>query len=220
MAVPANRTFWKMVRVLHQFEGTRCLWRVPLAGLLLSATALLPFAGAIAGVYLAADTDRLPLVILGVLCAVGSAVTAPTLWRHRPWARLISGRLWSYERPVPAPIVPVLVEERDLDRALAAVRRAKLNPSGILRLGQPPPDVPFLRTKITVMEAADWAASSSDEALVRRVVEVFRTARITARVAGIDIRAITTEPTTPAAPSPDRGTDKGLANIQHPASRS
>jgi hypothetical protein len=48
-------------------------------------------------------------------------------------------------------------------------------------------------TKIKVMEPADWAASPSDEALVRRVAEVFRAARITARVAGIDIGATRTE---------------------------
>ena len=52
---PEHRTFREMVWLLREFEGPRCLWRVPAAAMIYAAPALLTLAGAVAAIYIGSD---------------------------------------------------------------------------------------------------------------------------------------------------------------------
>jgi hypothetical protein len=176
-----------MVSRLRQYEGWRCLWRLPAAALVLIGISLLPFVGFAGGAYLAADLDRVGFVVLGSVAAVGSSLVATLVWPRRPWRQLIAKRLWSYERPNAEAAVPVLIHDRDLERAQAALRGRKLNPCSALRIGSPAPDAPDLTIKIDVMEPANFPQAPSDEERVQRVVDALGSAGIPARVSGTGV---------------------------------
>jgi hypothetical protein len=96
-------------------------------------------------------------------------------------------RLYSFEQPKPATIVPVLVGDDDFIPAATALRGARFNPARARMIGTPPPDALELTTHIGVDEPAAWPQSQSDEDRIRRIAAVFERAEMRARIATTDI---------------------------------
>lgn len=167
--VMSPQPFRRMARVLHQFEGWRCFWRFPIAGLLRVLPWVIALGGAVGGIYMGADL-KFPLVVVGAI---------------------IARRLWEYERPDPERATNVLVLPSYLERAEQVLRRNKLSPSGAHTVGTPPPDAPMLTTQITVTEPRAWARSHSNAGRVERIASVLDRADIRARVAGRDVAEAT-----------------------------
>jgi hypothetical protein len=177
--------FWVMVRALRSYEGWRCLWRLPVAGMAVSMTVLLPAAGAVATVYIGAD---LKLAHVALAALVGVGVTYGTNWyaRRKLWRGTFSHRLWTYEKPNPFGAVPILVKHDDVPAARRALCHDRLHLTGIAIGGNPPADAPELNTRASVEEPAAWTRSATDEERNERVRSVLADARIRARVAGTD----------------------------------
>jgi hypothetical protein len=187
MIVLSPQPYRRMVRVLREFEGWRCLWRLPLAAVMFLAVVLLPLVGTVAGIYIGASL-KLICVVAGAAVTLGSAGIASAMWRRKPWRGIVARRLWTFEAPAPATEVPVLVRnERDVDALCKAMRRAHFNPSSMLHVGTPPDDAPDLRFRVTVQEPERWKRSSSDADRLKRIADVLRKAGVRARVAGLDV---------------------------------
>jgi hypothetical protein len=176
----------RMVRALREFEGWWCLWRLPVAAVMLLAVALLPLAGTVMGIYIGASL-KLTAVVVGSAVTLGSGAIAAALWRRKPWRGIIARRLWTFEAPAPATEVQVLVCNEDVDVLCKRLRRAHFNPSSKLYLGTPPDDAPELRFLVRIQEPARWKRSSSDADRVKRIADVLRKAGLRARVAGLDV---------------------------------
>lgn len=184
--VGTERRFWEMVRTLREFEGSRCLWRAPVSGLLyIGIRLLLPVGGTVGGIYLGSDLQPVWVVVAAVL-SLGSVALAARLARPKPWRALVADRLYTFEKHV-SNEVPVLLRERDLPAARTALRSARLNPARQRHLGVPPDDAQDLDLMLLVAEPEKWAQSTSDDDRIQRVGSVFRGAGIRARVAGHDI---------------------------------
>jgi hypothetical protein len=187
MIVLSPQPYRRMVRVLREFEGWRCLWRLPLAAVMFLAVVLLPLGGTVAGIYIGASL-KLIAVVAGAAVSLGSAGIASAMWRRRPWRGIVAHRLWTFEAPAPATEVPVLVRnDKDVDVVYKALRRAHFNPSSMLHIGTPPDDAPDLRFRVTVQEPERWKQSSSDADRVKRIADVLRKAGSPSRVAGVDV---------------------------------
>lgn len=190
--VVAQQPFWRMVRVLRDFEGWRCLWRVPIAGLLRVLPWVVGLAGGVGAIYIAANLEFVHVVV-GVLAGAVSTTAATWLARREPWRSIIAGRLWTYERPEAVPETSVLVQPASLDRSVRALRRDKLNTARARAISAPPPNAPTLTTEIVVVEPSAWARSGSDADRIVRIAEILKGANVRARVAGRDVFPSTSE---------------------------
>jgi hypothetical protein len=180
------RSMRELVAALGEYEGRRCLWRVPVALLARLAGPALLASVFITTTYLAADAGNFGRVALAAALAVLLTPLEARIRRQRPWRMVVARRLHSYEAPNPLSGAPVLVSPADAQRARLALRRARFNPPAGLRVGQPPADALDLNYQLRVEEPVAWTASQSDEDRVRRVLLVLGRARVRARVAGID----------------------------------
>jgi hypothetical protein len=174
-----------MIRLLWQFDGRRCIWRVLMAALAYSGVRLLPFVGTIAGIYIGSDL-KLYHVALGAVVSVGSGSLALGISRRVPWRALFERRLWTYEEPNPLGFVELLVREGDFTTAFRALRRARLTPLYGASVGTPPDDAPDLTARVGVQEAQAWTRSASDDDRLWRIATVLAAAGLRARVASID----------------------------------
>jgi hypothetical protein len=144
-------------------------------------------------VAIAANTYLAGRVVWPVVAGVGVATAALTalagkLWLRRPWLRPVANRLWTYESDERLPwAVRILVRRDDDLRAASALRHAKFNPYWFKRIPAPPPDALDLIIEIAVVRPSPWHEPVSDEQQVEDVADVFRTAGIRARVAGVDV---------------------------------
>jgi hypothetical protein len=178
-----------MVRALREFEGWRCLWRVPASGLLYLAVPILFVGLAVSGAAISGnDFNVETAVIAAVVTVVGSTYVIPRLSRRQLHRKLIAERLWTWEKPNPATDVPVLIRELDVDEAKRVLRRAGFNPGPFMtKLGAPPDDARDLSVRFGVQEPEAHPQSASDEDRVRRVAEALSAVGIRARVAAVDV---------------------------------
>lgn len=141
------------MKALRLYEGRRCYWRVAAGALALGATAALLVALAVLTVQLPNDGAlSLGVFIAAVLIVVAPSI-AKALRRWRPWRQLIARRLSSYEqisRDDRGAAVPL--PEADVQRAVATLRQARLNPAATRQLGSPPPDAPRFTVEVTAYE--------------------------------------------------------------------
>jgi hypothetical protein len=151
------------------------------AGIAYGATALLPIAGAVAGIYIGADLTPVR-VIVGAAVSVGSVGLAARIARRAPWRTIVAHRLRSYEQPNPTSFVELLLAVDDAPSAYPVLRRAHFNPTYEAPVGQPPDDAPDLTARIGVYEPEAWVRSTSDEDRLRRIATALAAADIRARV--------------------------------------
>lgn len=175
-----------MVRELREFEGNRCLWRVPVAGTILVLIRGLPVAAAAVAALLAIN-GRVLSATVGAIIALLCEALRRRVEAGLPWRAVVANRLWSYEKPNPVTELEVLVRSNDVLKARRALRRAKFNPQTYgLMLAVPPSDAPDLNHKLRIQEPATWMESRSDDDRVQRIGGVLRRAGIKGRVGGID----------------------------------
>lgn len=182
-----ERNLGDMVRTLRQFDGWRCLWRVPVAIGTYALIRGLPVLAAIA-IAVFVVNGRVAEAAVAAVIALLFDEAGKKLRHHFPWRAAVANRLWIYEKPNPDTEVPVLFRPADVNDARLALRRAKFTPSDYsLSLGIPPDDAPELSCKVIVHEAKRWAQSSSDAHRSERIAQVLERAGIRARVGGIDV---------------------------------
>jgi hypothetical protein len=181
-----QRRFRGMVWLLREFEGHRCLWRIPTAAITYATPAILTLVGAVAAIYIGSDL-KLYRVVLGAAVSLGLTALAGLVARRRLWWSILAARLWSYEAPNPRATHEALIRDEDVTRAYHVLRRSKFVPMYGARVGMPPPDATDLTTRIGVQEPAAWARSTSDEDRIRRIAAVFEATGMRARVAGRDV---------------------------------
>lgn len=179
-----------MAARLRDFEGWRCLWRLPVAGILYAAVPLILLGATVAGAAIAGSEFNLrTAVVSAVVVLFGTGLVAPRLARRQLHRKIIAERLRSWQKPNPATEVQVLLPRANSEAARAALRRAGFNPGVYgLGLGSPPADAPDLDLKLAVQEPEAWPQSASDEDRTRRIVAVFRHAGLPARVGGVEVR--------------------------------
>jgi hypothetical protein len=185
MTHPEHRPVLEMVRLLRAFEGQLAVQRIAIAGFAFCAINLLPFAGAIGGIYVGANL-KLGNVVAGAVLSVGSGSLAIWLSRSSPWRAILAKRLSTYEDPNPTGFSELLTQHHKYADACYALRRARFAPLYGARVGAPPDDAPELTTRIGVQEPAAWRQSTSDDDRLRRLASVLAAAGIRARVAGLD----------------------------------
>jgi hypothetical protein len=178
-----------MVRALREFEGWRCLWRIPLAGLLLAAVPLALVAVIVGAAAIGGDGfDLLMRIFAAGVTVVGSTYLYPRFARQQLHVKLIANRLQTWEQANPHTYVEVLVRDTEIYRAKRTLRKAGFNPGHFLtRLGTTPPDAPDLNVKIGVEEPAMHKQSSSAEDRVGRIVGALDAAGVRARISGTDV---------------------------------
>jgi hypothetical protein len=186
MMEPEQRTLREMVWLLREFEGRRCLWRVPAAAAWYGVIWLLPLAGAVAAIYIGSDL-KLYRVILGATASLCLTALAGLVARRKSWRAIFARRLWTYEAPSPRTRLEVLVRDDDAVRAWHVLRRSRFVPLYGALLVLPPSDAPELNNRIGVQEPEAWMRSTSDEDRIRRIASVFEAAGMRARVAGRDV---------------------------------
>jgi hypothetical protein len=179
----------RMVRTLREFEGWRCLWRVPISAALFIAVPLSLIAATVGAAAVAGDDFYLHTgIVAAIISVIGSAYLHPRLMRRQLHRKVIANRLWTWEQPNPDTHVRILVRDPDVDRAKRALRQAGFNPGPFMtRLGTTPADAPELNVQVGVEEPATHAQSSSDEDRIQRMANALDAARIRARIAGIDL---------------------------------
>jgi putative flippase GtrA len=188
-AVASERSLREMVRVLAQFEGTRCLWRVPDAGVVFVLIRGLPIAAAMVIALVTVNGRTLQAVESAVIALAFDAL-AKTARARLPWRAIVANRLWTFEKPNPRTEVHILLRSRDVIAARTALRQPRLNPQPYgLQLGSPPPDAPHLNYRIAVQEPKAWTESSSDQNRVERIAGTLAQSGIEGRVGGIDVLA-------------------------------
>ncbi len=172
---------------LRDYEGSRCLWRVAAGGLALVMVPLLAIGGFIAGVYLAGDLHNFWRVLLGAVVALGPGqVLSLYIWQRRPWDKLLTNRLWTYEEPNGPADLNAIVRPEDFLRATKVLRRAKLCPCGGTHMPVAAPGAEGLTLKLIVGRPARWHPSDAPE-LHLQIRDCLRAAHIRARVAGEDV---------------------------------
>ncbi len=163
--------FWTMVARFRQFEGWRCLWRLPVAALAYAIVPLTFIGATVLAAYIAGDNFGL----------------ATRLARWQLHRKIIANRFWTFEKPNPATEVPTLLRSPDVVAARAALCRARFNPLVCsVSVGSPPSDAPDLDVKVAVHEPQAWTQSASDDDRTRRMVGVLERAGIRAHVGGVD----------------------------------
>lgn len=181
-----ERSFWGMFRVLREFEGWRCLWRVPVA---LSTYVVIRGIPVVAAVVIAlvAIRGRVLAAGTGAVIALVFDSLGKTLRDRLPWNAAIANRLRTHEQTNPMTNVAVLLRSTDVTTAYRALRRAQFNPQFLSRhVSTPPPDALDLDYEIRVEEPEAWAQSSSDVDRLQRIAAVLARAGLRARVGGID----------------------------------
>jgi hypothetical protein len=186
MTEPQQRTLREMVWLLREFEGWRCLWRVPAAAIAFAAPGLVALVGAVAAIYIGSDL-KLYRVVLGAIVSLGGTAAAGLIGRRKPWRAMFTRRLWTYEAPSPRTRLEVLVRGEDAARAWHVLRRNRFVPLYGALLVVPPSDAPELNNRIGVQEPEAWLRSTSDEDRIRRIAAVFEAAGLRARVSGRDV---------------------------------
>lgn len=172
---------------LRDYEGSWCLWRVAVGGLLLTAVPLLAIGGYVAAIYIAGDLDSFWRVLLGAVVALGPGqLLSLYVWRRRPWDQLVTDRLWTYEEPNGPGDLNAIIRPEDFLTATKALRRAKLCPCGGTHMPTSPPGAEGLTLKLFVGRPTRWHPSNALELHVQ-IRECLRAAHIRARVAGEDI---------------------------------
>jgi hypothetical protein len=189
------RSFRDVVRVLREFEGAPCLWRVPTAGLALLLIRGIPVFAAVVVALIVVGGRVLQALVSAIIALVFDGL-GKRLRARFPWHSVVTNRLWIFEQPNPATEVPVLIRSGDVEPAQTALRRAKLNPAYGRRVSSPPADAPTLDYMIGVHEPSAWLQSASDADRIKRIAAVVREAGISARVGGIEVLV--------AAVGPDR----------------
>jgi len=175
-----------MVGALREFEGVRCLWRVPLAWALYTLLRGLPVAAAVV-IALVTVSGRVAQAAVSAVIALMFDGFGNRLRARLPWRAPVANRLWTYEKLNPATEVPVLLRSTDVVPAKVVLRREKFNPQVYgLHLTNPPADAPELDHKIAVHEPEAWPQSTSDHDRTRRIAVALEAAGIRARVAGVD----------------------------------
>lgn len=180
------RTLREMVWLLREFEGWRCLWRVPAAAAAYASTGLLAVGGAVAAIYIGSDL-KLYRVVIGAIVSLGSTAVAGLAARQKPWRAIFACRLWKYEAPSPRTRLEVLVRNEESVRAWHVLRQGRFVPLYGALLVAPPPDALDLNNRIGVQEPEAWIRSTSDEDRIRRIAAVFEAAGLRARVSGLDV---------------------------------
>lgn len=186
--VVSTRPLRDSIRTLQEFEGRRCLWRVPVAAMTYLLIRAVPFAAAIT-VALIAVNARVAAAVFSVAIGLTFDALAKRLRDRLPWRAVIDNRLWSYEKPNVITEVAVLVGTGHAPAARHALRVAKFSPSPYsTNVGTPPEDAPDLTVRLSVQEPEAWPQSSSDKDRVDRIVSALRGGgSIRARVGGVDV---------------------------------
>lgn len=186
MGLTQERTLRDMVRTLREFEGSRCLWRAPVAGMTLLLIRGLPVAGAVVVALMTIKGRILSAALAAIIVLLFDAIRR-RLETRLPWRAVVANRLWTFEKPNPVAELEVLVREEDVSVARRTLRRAKFNPLAYgLRLAASPNDAPELNHKLRVQEPAAWMQSRSEDDRVQRVASALKRAQVKARVGGID----------------------------------
>ncbi len=180
--------FWTMVARFRQFEGWRCLWRLPVAALAYAIVPLTFIGATVLAAYIAGDNFGLATAIVSAaVVGVATALLVPRLARWQLHRKIIANRFWTFEKPNPATEVPTLLRSPDVVAARAALCRARFNPLVCsVSVGSPPSDAPDLDVKVAVHEPQAWTQSASDDDRTRRMVGVLERAGIRAHVGGVD----------------------------------
>lgn len=172
---------------LRDYEGWRCLWRTAAGGLLLALVPLLAIGGFVVGVYIAGDLHSVARVVLGAIVALGPGqLLSLRIWQRRPWDKLITDRLWTYEKPDGPGDLNAIIRPEDFLAATKALRRAKLCPCGGTRMPTAPPGAEGLTLKLFVGRPARWHPPDAPELHIQ-IRDCLRAAHIRARVAGEDV---------------------------------
>ena len=190
VVVVEKQPYRRMVRTLREFEGWRCLWRVPVSALLFVAVPVLLVAVTFAGTAIAgSDFNATTALIAAAVTVGGSTYVLPRLTDRELHRKLIADRLWTWEEPNPSTTVSVLLREADVDEAKRALRNAGFNPGIYMTtLSMPPDDAPALNVRVNVEEPRAHPQSVSDDDRVTRIGNALRRAALTARVGGLEVR--------------------------------
>jgi hypothetical protein len=123
----------------------------------------------------------------GAVVALGPGqVLSLYIWQRRPWDKLLTNRLWTYEEPNGPADLNAIVRPDDFLRATKVLRRAKLCPCGGTHMPVAAPGAEGLTLKLIVGRPARWHPSDAPE-LHLQIRDCLRAAHIRARVAGEDI---------------------------------
>lgn len=187
--VVTRKPYWEMVRVLYQFEGTRCLWRVPVSGVLFAAAPLLLVVVAVAAAAIAGDDFALlPGVVAAIVGVVGTSYVHPRMARREFHRKIVADRLWTWEKPNPATHLEILVRDGDVGEVQRVLRRAGFNPGAFVApLGSPPADAPDVSVRVGVEEPQAHIQSASDTVRKDRIASTLDAVGLRARVAGLDV---------------------------------
>jgi hypothetical protein len=187
-SVLPDRSFRQRVETLCEFEGRRCLWRVPVAAATYLLARVIPFATAIT-LALITVKGRVATAIVSVGIGLSFDALSGRVRQRFPWSAVVDNRLRTYEDPNVSTHVEILLPIEQAALVRAALRRAKLNPSQFsARIGSPISDAPDLTLRLGVQEPKDWAQSSSDAERIARIVAALRDAEtVRARVNGTDV---------------------------------
>ena len=150
-----DRPIREMVWLLREFEGRRCLWRVPAAAVAFAAPGLVALGGAVTAIYIGSDL-KLYLVVLGAIVSLAGTAAAGLIGRRKPWRAIFARRLWTYEAPSPRTRLEVLVRDEDAARVWHVLRRNRLVPLYGALLTVPPPEALDLNNRIRVQEPEAW----------------------------------------------------------------
>lgn len=183
-----ERSFWSMVQRLWEFEGWRCLWRLPVATLAYALPGLVFVGVTVLARYMAGDDfDAATALLSATVGATATALVAPRLARQRLHRRVIGNRLATFEQPNPAASVNILIRDEDLGKVECALRRARLNPARHARVAGPPESAPELTTQVWIEEPEKWATAKDDADRIRRVTEIMHAGGFRARVGGAEV---------------------------------
>lgn len=186
--VVREEPFWDMVGRLRQFEGWRCLWRLPVAAFAYVVGPLLLLGGTVLAAFIAgSDFDLRTAVVAALVASIVGVVLFPRFTQLRLHRKIVANRLWTFEKPNTPTEVPALLRSEDVEAARVVLRRAQFNPQAFgLSLAVPPDDASDLDYKIAVQEPEAWPQADSPEDRTERIVGVLRAAGLRARVGGVD----------------------------------
>ncbi|MEX2413029.1 MAG: hypothetical protein WD399_05185 [Thermoleophilaceae bacterium] len=178
-----------MVRTLYEFEGWRCLWRIPASALLFVTVPLFLVGVMVAATTIDGDGSNFQRGIIAAVVAVGGGTYLyPRLNGRQLHRKVIADRLWTWEAPNPPTHIQIALRDIGVDRARHVLRRAGFNPGAFRTpLSAPPDDAPDLNVRVGVEEPAAHPQSSSDRDRAERMADALDAAGIRARIAGIDV---------------------------------
>jgi hypothetical protein len=180
------REYRQVLWVLREHEGWRAVrWPAAAVGLAAAVWAL-PFAGGIGSYYVAQAGDSFLIVALSVAVTLALGGVGGAWFRRRPWWTLLANRAVGYEDQTdPYAHASGLIRLTDRDRAMHALRRARLNARSASVPG--PADAPELNCRMSLYRPRNCIKPRL-EPVNDRALRVLGEFGVDGRMSGRDVR--------------------------------